>query len=630
MKTASFFLAVGLFGAAPGIAQDNLPSGSFLDDGVALDVTENGFNFILEQVLAFIPPDLTIGSIPEQEIADLFFCTQNVSLDNLIVHTQLNHVTAEAGPDSLELVVNLDLWLNDPSNPAVVNLTGCIGYTCFLHTDPATVEVRIPITLALATNDLGDPFVDVTFGALTHNLDTALDGAIHMTDCAIGDINEFLDTIGFNLFDLVIDQFIGQLESQLTDQLASLEVTAEEALAALWLADSIDALGATLDYQIEPTAIEHEDEGLRIVLGGAFDAAPAPCVATRPDPGFQYTQSAIPPLTSTIPATQAGYHLAVLPSDDLVNGALYAAWRGGVLCYAVADLGGTSLSTSYLGLLLGTENQEALDALFFLGEVPMMIRIAPDSAPVARFDGDHDLNVDVIGLNVEFYPLMQDRFTRLAAVAIDVHAGIDVSIDTTGALSLAIDLDTDNLNPRVSYNEIAPGLNPALEQNFPNFLGVILDTVAGSLLSGVSFALPTFSGQGLTALDTYPLGEVPLFDWLGAYATLGPSTGGEGSGCDSCGGSGCGAEGCGGAGCGDTGGCDAQTLISESGCSGGASPVPGDTGCTGCRLVARRDGTGRWILKVNQQGASLRTRSLPAGPAMVFLVPLLLRLRRRR
>lgn len=630
VRPHAFVASAALLLAAPASAQDRIAAGTPIEQGLGVDLTEAGFNTILEQLVGFIPPDLVIGSIPSQELVDIFFCQQNFWLENLVVHTQLDSATVEGYDDRMEAVIRLDLWINDPADPAVVHLDGCLDYVCFLHTDPAQLEIRLPITLALATDINNEPFVDFTFGALSHNIDTALDGAVHLTDCAVGDINEFLDQyLGINLFDLVIDQVAGSLESQIGEQLAEIEITAEDALRAAWLQDSIDALGAELQYDLHPTTIDHVEGGLRLIMGGSVSADPAPCVASLADDGSLWTGSSIPDFSEVVPATQTGYHLGARLSDDFVNQGLYAAWRGGVLCYSLADLGGP-LTTTYLGLLLGTESAKALEEIFFLGDVPMLIRIVPSEPPVARFDGDHHLTVDAMGLGVEFYPLMQDRLTRLASVAIDVHAGVDLYVDETDALAMDIAIDTDNLNPRVIYNEIAPELNPAFEQNFPNFLGVVLDTVAGSALEGVAFALPTFQGIGLTQLDIYPEGS--LLDWLALYATLGPSTGGEGSGCDSCGGAGGCAEGCGAEGCGGDQGCDAETLISESGCSGTATDQPSDTGCTGCKLhgSGRRGADGQWRFEWHQGGAHRTHRSASGGHLLLaLLVPIVLRRRRR-
>ncbi len=519
---------------------------------------------------------------------------------------------------------------------------GCLDYVCLLHTDATDIEIRLPVTLLLSAMEDGTPFIDVVIAAISHNISSALDGRIHLTGCAIGEINEFLnDNLGFNAFDLVVDQLVGEIDSQIAEQIAPLEETIEEALLNLWQSDSIDLLDTQLTYDLHPTVVEHNDHGLRLALGGALDAEPADCIKQFEDAGSLFTASDLPAMSDVTPETGVGYHLGALLSDDLVNQGLYAAWRGGVLCFVASDLGSIQLTTTYLGLLLGVDSSERIAELLGEGESPLLIRTVPEMPPVLDLDGPNDLDINITGLNVEFYPIIQGRFSRLASVAIDISAGINIFIDETDALGLEIILDTDNLNPRVTYNEIAPDLNEAFENNFPGFLTTIIDTVAGSLLGGMAFALPTFGDTGLADLYMELTGAEPtLLDFLGAYAILGPSTGGVSSGgCDSCGDT----EGC--ADCGGEGGCagdlgcgdltDPEACnLEDSGCSGTGTDNPDDVGCQGCRFIAKQNAQGRWVLTMDSEGVHShrqgRRGRIPLGSVLGLLGPVIFLARRRR
>jgi hypothetical protein len=60
-----------------------------------------------------------------------------------------------------------------------------------------------------------------------------------------------------------------------------------------------------------------------------------------------------------------------------------------------------------------------------------------------------------------------------------------------------------------------------------------VDSVIGGLLEDLSFAMPAFSGIGLTDLQTAPTGDAS--DWLGAYAWVGTVTYPAADGCsDGC------------------------------------------------------------------------------------------------
>ena len=168
----------------------------------------------------------------------------------------------------------------------------------------------------------------------------------------------------------------------------------------------------------------------------------------------------------------------------------------------------------------------------------------------------------------------------------------------------------------------------------------IVDTVAGSLLGGMTFALPTFNGTGLVGLFMDAIGvDDDLLDFLGAYATLGPSTGGESSGCDGCGdegSSGCAdcedSEALGCAGC-DEGGCSVEDSIQESGCSGEPTTTP-EGGCQGCGVALSSGSTARWRIRVTSEGLQVapivRRIRLNHPQALMGLIPVLWVLRRRR
>lgn len=635
-------LTVALFPAFEAHAQEYLPPGAAIESALSADVTEEGVTFLLEQVAGIFPEELVVGTIPSQELVDIFICTQNFWLENLVINLTVDNLWADGTPDALEIVALVTVQLNDETNPANMIFDGCLDYVCLLHTDPVQVEIRLPISMAISADDAGDPFVDVTIHGIEHNIETAMQGAIHLTGCAIGEINEFLDQyLGFNAFDLVIGQLIGEIDSQIADQIGPLEETVEDALRALWLADSIDLLDASLEYELAPTLVEHNEHGLRLVLGGSLDAAPAECIQGFEDPGSPLTATDLPAMAETTPQSGLGYHLGALVADDFLNQAMYAAWRGGVLCYSASDLGSLQLTTSYLGLLLGVDNIDRLEELVGPGETPIIIRTVPEQQPIVDLDGPHDIDVDIVGLNIEFYVTIHDRFVRLASIAIDIAAGINVFIDETDALALDIILDTDNLNPRVTYNEIAPDLNDALATNFPGFLSTVIDTVAGSLLGGMAFALPTFNGLGLVELIMENHGVEPtLLDFLGAFAILGESTGGVSSGgCGDCGDTG-GCGGCDSAGCGGEGGCDdlsscnLEEEFADAGCTGESTDNPSDVGCQGCRVLARQDTSGHWRITVDAEGVHNHKRGhkrrLPLAPVLGVLFPLLLVSRRYR
>ncbi len=650
--------------ARPVRAQETLPPGTPIGEAIAADITEAGVNYIASQFLDLIPPDLIIGSIPAQELIDLWVCTENFWIDNLVVHTVINSVTVDGQVDALVLNVDLDLWLNDPSDTATVYLDGCIDYVCNLHTTPANVVISLPVTLAIAQDDNGDDFIDIEFGALSHNIQAALAGAIYMTGCPIGDIDAWLnDNLGFSTFDLVVGQFVSTIETQITDALADLEVTGEDALKALWISDTTDILDTSLTYELHPSAVDHNDNGLRLVLAGRTLADPAQCVAQWAGDGSLFTNGPLPPMTVSVPSNNAVYHLGALLADDFANQAMWNLWNGGVMCFVIrdGDVSGFAIDTTLFGLVGGSDDPELFEDFFPFGPAPMVIRTLPEVPPVVTFDGPNDINVRVESLHVQFVPMILDRFSNLVQVAIDIDAGVDLSVADDGALAIDIFLDTDNLNPRVTYNELDPESNAVVEANFGTLVNAVINLVGGSLLEGMKIALPTFGGPagddddsatagddddsaamglGLVTLDVEPVGlSSSLLDFMGAYMLLGPSNGGESSGgCGDCGGAGGCGDCAGGGGCGDCGGCNIEEELAGQGCSGQGSEQPSDLGCQGCRLGngVHRISKNHWRLVLTPDG-ELSEHPLPkhrhggVHPAnlLLVLIPMVL-VRRRR
>lgn len=168
----------------------------------------------------------------------------------------------------------------------------------------------------------------------------------------------------------------------------------------------------------------------------------------------------------------------------------------------------------------------------------MTIVTRPMAPPQVNYAGSHDLDVDIQDLGVDFYAELDGRTARIVGLDLDAQAGVDLNLDAvTGNLAIALDLDPDNVVPAIGYNELKPEANDSILEKFSGLFQTILDTLVGSLLDSLAFALPAFNGIGLTDLQVAGAGAQG--DWLGMYAWIGEVTyGADGSGCG--GDSGCG------------------------------------------------------------------------------------------
>lgn len=587
--------------ATPASAEDLLPPGDFVRQAVALEIRQNLLDGLIEPFVADITPTLTIGSTPWQEVADVWLCSQDVQVQNLQMHFDLDVAELRADHDAIRFVLQGILQINQPWDPAWVVLSGCLDDACALWSDEAQIFVHVPITL-----DLIPGGVDVQMGPVEQNLADVLLYGMNLGSCGLTSINAwFFENLGINLYTWVLQEAAGRIDVAIAEELAGLELDLEDGLEALWIEEEVELLDSALTLRLEPTGIHHEDGSFGLVLGGSADAGPPdPCVAGLDPGGSPLTDTPLPPLWPT------DRHLRVLLGDELPNQALYAAWASGLLCLEVDSLGDDPLTAGMLGLLLPVEAREPLAEL--LGTAPIVVRTVPNQVPRLRFDGPHDLLIEARELDLEFWSTIDHREVRLWAVTIDVVIRADLGLDPTGALAVSVDVVDSELAPSLTYGEIEPELGQTLAENFDALVDLALGAVAGDFLGDRTLALPTFGGQGLVKLYITPDGD--QLDFLSLDAAIGPSDGGVGTGCDDAGCADLG--GCAGddLGCaGEAGACDATTLLLELGCSGTASDAP-DQGCSG-RLV--------------EGACSVGTLRVPTSATLPLVLLLLARRRRR-
>ena len=595
-----------------------LPPGQFIDEAIAIDLNASALDFLLAEVVDAVPDSLVVGSTPVEEVASLILCSQDFWLQNLVIHSDIHVATVQVTEGSMALVMNLDLWVNSQSSPAYLVLDGCIDDACALWMDPSNVELRLPMAFQLVTDGAGNSFVDMNFGNVQQDITTAVQTSLRLGSCGLTSLNSwFNDNLDMNLITFMIGGFVEEIEATIDQQLEDIEVDLEGALEGLWIAEETTLLEIPVDYSLAPTAVEHSEEGLRITLGGSFQAERDPCIGDLDAGGSDWSDTSLPE------HYDGGEHLQLWLGDDLLNQAGYSIWRGGALCFEASELGDTALTTELLGLLIGDELQTVFGELFPEGPSELLIRSIPWNAPRIRFDGPHHITVDIDDLDIEFYGQLYQRWTRLASVSVDIRIGLDLGMDD-GALSVDLTMGDEAAVPAAQYSELHGDLAPVLVSNFDAILSVALGALLGDLGEGFTMALPTMMGLGVSTLWIEPDGE--QLDFLSIRAALGPSTGGESAGCDEDSGCAAGDEGCAGTaeGCGEdssgcvdeSGGCDIERGMLEAGCSGESSEGAPEQGCSGAVLEAACGQAGR--------------ARKPSNLAVLLLSLLPLALRRRR
>ncbi len=573
------------------------PPSPVIDPALAAHVSAAGLQAIGNGIAAVMPTGIeVIGLEGEFDCDPETAGVLEYSVDPLTVNISTDNVSITPSQGRLDINLDMTLWSTEVSVTANGPCLFELNEACTFALAPTALNADIAVVLQLENGELTAAVDSFSF---THgNFGNPID-----TGCVLGDALETLGGYGIDLIgsvlDGVIDAQLGELETQLDDMLGGLA-------QSLALSDTLDILGASLQYEITASTLTVDDTGLDIGFTAHFATdAFGPCVVESGP--FVPSAHDMPPLTGLIPGTSAPYHIAIVASQDLLNEAMYVAWQAGVLCLELGALSPLPLDTS---TLLG---QDLPDLVNEVWPEPLVldIRISADTPPVAVFAGGPRVEAD---LNVDVYGDELDRLTRHWGHGMLMEAGVDMEItDGDLVVDLAFDLET-SLGISVSYNEWLPSAIPEqFAANLPGLISAGLSTQGFDLEAGLipPFPMPGFNGLTLTDLDMRVIGEES--DYLGVYGWIDPTvvTAMQIGPID-----------LGGVGCGDTGG-GGDIVIPGCedglGCGGGDTGCGGDTGgCAGC------GGEGGGC------GGCSTSRSAAPRMLLLWMLPVLIATRRRR
>lgn len=513
--------------ASPAHAEDWAP-GATIPEAATVDITPEGFNAIAAMIPALIPSDI---AIPDTGAEGGYWCFNYMySLAGAWVGVQVADATIVPGNGVLDIDAELLVNVNDATDPfnlAYEILCGdgdCNGYvTAF------PVHLHTTMALAVVTASDGSTSLDATVGSLEVTYELTNDNIV--LDCWVQDLEDVLGYFGLSIYDLLISQIDSTLQSTISDLGPTLESTIEDAFASANIEQDLDLNGVAAHIHLYPSDVVIQPAGVRLTMAGSVSADSATCTAAFDPGGSLKTASSTPDIGIAPSGIDSPFHLGIALSDDFANETMYALWRGGLLCYSLAPDNDTfPLDTSILNLLSG----QAFTDLF-PESAPMSLNTVPRAAPTVSYTGSHDIDVEVHDLDLEMNAELDGRMARMLAVTLNGPIGADLNLDgTTGMLAIALEINPEELNPTVSYNEFHADANSAIEASFGSSLSGILDTVLGGLLESLAFAMPNFSGIGLQDLQTAAAGSNQ--DWLGAYAWVGAVTYSSSSGCGGCGG----------------------------------------------------------------------------------------------
>ena len=260
---------------------------------------------------------------------------------------------------------------------------------------------------------------------------------------------------------------------------------------------------ANVDTMFKMADFVRVDEG--VTLAGRTGFQPerlAECAPVDPTarPGF-----APVPISSALTSDQrpngTPYMIAIGVHERIIEQVLWAAWASGGTCLQADSSLSDALSTASLGILLRGIRRLAD------GETrPVEIKIVPQRAPVVELgantvtetmDGyavdEGLLTIDWRDLDVHMYGWVQDRYTRLFTVRIDLLLPVALVPDGMGSLAVALgDFEAAIQNVRPRNSKILSDDPEKIKDLIPTLVGLALPSLASSL--DLAFELPEFFG----------------------------------------------------------------------------------------------------------------------------------------
>lgn len=271
-----------------------------------------------------------------------------------------------------------------------------------------------------------------------------------------------------------------------------------------------------------------------IVLGmmGGTDAPqpsacvpPTPWVARAPQTPVDFDVEAVldPPI--------GPFALGLALSDSFLDKALYDVWNDGAVCLNVDQRTSKLLSSGLFGTFIRT-----LPGLVHGEDVPMLIALRPHRAPNVvigrgttkpgpngtQVPDDPLLTLQMDELSIDFYALVEERYSRLFSLVADVKLPLSLEFDpVAGTLQPVLGgLDALLTNVHAKNVELL-GDDPAeLEAVIPQIIGLVQPQLAGVIQPIALPALQGFKLDVVGARGAVKFATAPGYEHLALFTQL--------------------------------------------------------------------------------------------------------------
>lgn len=548
-------------------------------ESISVRVTQAGVDFITERIkeLIYIFFDAddegrAIISLASLGIDDLGteLGPLSGSVRDMVLSLDLSELSVEfvPGSDPARIRIHVeDAEVGIVSGVVAGAIDGLIfngDAACGLGNGPDGFVARLSFDIELELGTAPDGTLDVSVASLQVDIqdlalevitdcsiDECLDGEIPPTESECGECKTICgvaslasDLAGFvqDLLDDLIDDLIGfvgddlanlLLDLFLNGQPLALEGTLDIAKLAgpiLPYATSVHPLGilgrpAGEGFQVSGLA---DGAGLDVTLDAGVDASPVhACVG---DIGAEPVFVAGPrPEWPDALVGEDGearpYHLGLGVSEALVNSAIWAAWKSGVLCIDITTRDLYQLTGGQLDLTARTLNLLLPGLVGVAGpDAPVRVRVRPrltgDAGPVVTFDEDPTLTLTLVDAVVAIEVDAGDHFLRAISFDADLRVGLAIDALPDARLGLRVaDIALDNVG--LPDNEIFAAARMDL------IVPIVVDLAMG-LISDIPIELDLSTAGLSTDLLGLPVEPViadvgpagPAQDWLGILIEL--------------------------------------------------------------------------------------------------------------
>lgn len=530
-----------------------------LYDSIQARLTPSAFNFIEDNLRTiidmFIEGGLSFDVPPTSEEFCMLICFNiDICPNGCTLTAQI--IDANITPTSPNTLV-LDATVNIDGMVYMRNDIDC-DVPIHMHNKPVSADIRLLI----------DPTDNLMYFTI-ENLDISIGDDDYSLDCS-GLLGWLIELLKGVITGIMNDQIQGQLDDALSGALDGAVCLACDfytggcpsgsacggdyceqggtcrknplgIVGTLDLSETLGDLGSSAILDIFVAAGQAQNPtvdpmvrsgGLEIRMIGGADTAINDCVPT-PDPAEIPPNQPPPRLIfgDTVPGTSTAFMAGFGISDAFLDWFMYKAYLSGMLCLNIGTETTDFLTSSTIGMM-------GLASLYDLTggrNTPVKLKILPAHVPYMEVgagtlidDGQGNVTIDepllfifLPGFSMDFYVLIDERWTRIMTVVLDITMGLGMDLDEDNMLVFLFGEESITMeNVEVFNYELLAEDPEALKELLPTLVGMALPMLTDAL---APIEIPPIEGFLLNIVaiqGDMPRAGTDYYEFMAIYANL--------------------------------------------------------------------------------------------------------------